>query len=585
MSGNSINLFMWGYQQHFRISAEVAANNLFSLLDKKFTPRVFLVGVLVDERSDRHPVCLEPEDCGFKVKSFANIESLAKELEKADKETRIIHSHPVAQKNCERGIRMKAYVDAISKILLREDYLEQDDRFISLPTYVDGYLVFVVLELNNDVLRQYYSLNKTTNENGLTIYRSLIESVIYTFFGTCQNALKDPEKAINVIDRNADELIREAGRKFMYTASQAGNNFDGLHGLYDACNEIASMRYEGAIGLGKIIIAPKNHKNIKITLGLKTPIMLSEHRKVRKFLELSDGESSIVSDSALIYGLGEIKGKYNPREESLFVVSFTSHYTWELSHDNNPLMVVSYREPRLPVEKIDREKFYDILERIFEGIPRGQIDSLWDTAMEATKQRHGTMLVISEKAIQESERLGNQCFPVEPLILSKEFIHQITSIDGAVLLDKSGICHAVGVILDGIASEKGDASRGARYNSAIRYYEQFGKIIATVIVIISEDGMINLVPNLKPRIKRSIITEIIRQFKEMLDKQSFDRKEFNKAMSFFNSYNFYLTPKECELINEVRPKLEALDTDTSIRLVYSDFRHNEEMNSSYYLDE
>lgn len=388
-----------------------------------------------------------------------------------------------------------------------------------------------------------------------------------------------------MIERPADELMRQAGQKLMYTASQAGKNFDGLYGLYDACNEIASMRYEGAIGLGRIIIAPKDHKNIKITLGLKTPIMLSEHRKVRKFLELSDDKSSIVSDSALIYGLGEIRGKYNPREESMFVVDFTSHYTWELSHDNNPLMVVSYREPRLPEEKIDREKFYDILERTFDGIPRGKIDGLWDIAMEATKQRHGTMLVISENAIEESERLGNQCIPIESLTLSKDFIHQITSIDGAVLLDKDGICHAVGVILDGVASEKGDASRGARYNSAIRYHEQFRKRIATVIVIISEDGMINLVPNLRPRIKHSIITDTIQQFKEMLEKQNFDRKAFNKAMSFFNSYNFYLTPDECELINEVRPKLEALDTDTSIRIVYSDLKPNDKMNSSYYLDE
>jgi len=585
MSGNLINFFMWGYQQHFRVSVEVAAKDLFSLLDKKFTPKVFLVGVLVDERNDRHSICLEPENCGFKIESFANLESLAKELEKADKETRIFHSHPIAQKNHERAISMKAYVDAISKILSREDYFEQYKRFISFPTYVDGYLVFVVLELNSDVFNQYYFLTKTTADNRFTVYRSLIESAIYTFLGACQNALKDPEKSIGVIERSADELMRQAGRQLMYTASKAGNNFDGLHGLYDACNEIASMKYEGAIGLGKIIIAPKDHKNVKVTLGLKTPIMLNEHRKVRKFLELSDEKSSIVSDSALIYGLGEIRGKYNPREESVFVVDFTSHYTWELSHDNNPLMIVSYREPRLPVEKIDREKFYDILERAFEGISRGEVDGLWDIAMEATKQRHGTMLVISENAVQESDRLGNQCFPTEPLILSKSIIHQITSIDGAVLLDKHGVCHAIGVILDGVASEKGDASRGARYNSAIRYYEQFGITIATVIVIISEDGMINLVPNLRPRIKHSIITDVIRQFKEMLDQQNFDRKIFNKSMGFFNSYNFYLTSDECELINEVRHKLEALDTDTSIRTVYSDLRPNDEMNSSYYLIE
>lgn len=585
MSGNSIKLFMWGYQQHFRISVEVAAKSLFTLLDNRFTPRVFLVGVLADERNDRHPICLEPEDCGFDVKSFENVRNLAKELEKASKERNVFLSHPIAQKNHERAIGMKAYVDAISKVLVRDDFLGQYERYISYPTYVEGYFVFVVLELSSHVLNQHYSLTKITIDERYTVYRSLIESAIITFLSACQNSLKNPEEPIGVIEKSADELIRQAGRQLMYTASQAGNNFDGLHGLYDACNEIASMKYEGAIGLGKLIIAPKNHKNIKLTLELRTPIRLNEHRKVRKFLELSDENSSIVCDSALIYGLGEIRGRYNPREESLFVVNFTSHYTWELSHDNNPLMVVSYRGPRLPAEKIDREKFYDILERTFNGISNDQVGGLWDIAMEATKQQHGTMLVISEDAIQESARLGKQCFPIKPFNFNKEFIQQITSIDGAVLLDINGVFHAIGVILDGVASEKGDASRGARYNSAIRYYEQFGKSIPTVIIIISEDGMINLIPDLRPRIKHSVIIDAIEQFRDILNQENIDRKSFNKAMDFFGSVSFYLSREECDSINEIRAKIEARYADATIRPVYNDLKPSKEMNSSYYLDE
>lgn len=585
MEGNVIDLFMWGYQQHFRISIEETAKSLFELVDKRLSPKLFLLGIQVDEQENRHPICLEPEDCGFDVKCFSDISNLAKELEKVDEETKTFHSHPIAQKTHEKRISTRAYIDAISKILKRDDLCGKYERYISSPTYIDGYLVFVILELQKDIIQQHYSLTKSKMDDRYTIFRSLIESTINAFLNVCSNALKDPDNPISAIDRPANELMREAGNQFMYTVSQAGRNFEGLHGLYDACNEIASMKYEGAVGLGNIIIASKEHKNIKITLQLKNPIRVNDYRKVRKFLELSDNNSSIISDSALIYGLGGLRGKYNPKDESLFLVSFTSHFTWELSHDNNPLMVVEYREPKLPIEKIDRDKFYSDLKRIFKVMSKNQIDDLWDIAIEATKQKHGTMLVISDDAIQESERLGKQCFPLKPLKLKDELIQQITSIDGAVLLDKDANCHAIGVILDGLATDKGDASRGARYNSAIRYYEHFGKEKPTVLVIISEDGMINLIPSLIPQIKHSIISESIENLKKILDGEQIDKKYFNQEMSFFQKYNFYLTQEECNEINDLRIKIEANYANESIRIIYNDLKPNREMNDSYYLED
>jgi hypothetical protein len=585
--GNTIDLFMWGYQQHVQISFQVSAESLFKKIDYKLNPRVFFIGILVDKREDRHPVCLEPEDCGYNVESFRDLKDLATQLEKVDEEGRIFHSHQIAQENHEKRITTKSYIEGINKILKRENVYGENEHYIASPTYIDGFLVFTVLSLNKNALNKYYSLTKNKMDERFTIYRSFIESTINIFLKECSNSLKDPNNAINSIERNADELLRNAGRQFMYTVSAAGKNFEGLHGLYDACNEIASMKYEGAVGIGKMIIAPKDHKNVKVTLQLKEPIRVSDYRKVRKFLELSDNSSAIISDTALIYGLGELRGKYNPKEETLFEINFTSHFKWELSHDNNPLMVVEYREPSLPVEKINREKFYSDFPRLFDGISKEQIDDLWDISMEATKQKHGTMLVISDNATNEAIRLGKQCFTLKPLKLTEKIIQQITSIDGAVLLDRDSTCHAIGVILDGLATEKGDASRGARFNSAIRYYEQFGKETSLVLVIISEDGMINLIPNLKPQIKHSLITEAIDEFKSILDLQNLNHKAFNQGMSFFQSLNFYLTKKECETINKLREEIEEkFKKDLAMmHIVYSDLEPNEEMNDSYYKPE
>jgi len=587
MKGNIIDLFMWGYQQHVQISFQVSAESLFNKIDYKLNPKVFFLGVLVDDRKDRHPICLEPEDCGYKVENFSDLKSLASELEKVDEERKVFHSHPIAQENHEKRITTKSYIEAINKILKRENVYGYDEYFVASPTYIDGFLVFTVLSLNKKALNNYYSLRKNKWNDRYTISRSFIESSINIFLKECFNALKDPNNAINAIERSADELLREAGKQFMYTVSSAGGNFDGLHGLYDACNEIASMKYEGAVGIGNMIIAKKDHKNVKITLQLKNPIRLMDYRKVRKFLELSDNKSSIISDSALIYGLGELRGKYNPVNESLFMIDFVSHFKWELKHDNIPMMVVEYREPSIPVEKINREKFYSDFPRLFKGITKEQIDDLWDISMEATKQKHGTMLVISDNAEKEAERLGKQCFPLKPLKLTENIIQQVTSIDGAVLLDRNSTCHAIGVILDGIATDKGDSSRGARYNSAIRYYENFKNKGALAIIIISEDGMINIVPDLRPQIKHSEIIKAISDFEKLLDSDNLNQKTFNKGMSYFQAINFYLTKKECERINNLRKDIEdKFKKDLEMmHIVYHDLEPNSEMNESYYLQE
>jgi sensor domain DACNG-containing protein len=60
---NEIRLFVSGYECHFLISARHAAEALFRALDKELHVELFLVGIFREDTTDRHPVCLEPEDC------------------------------------------------------------------------------------------------------------------------------------------------------------------------------------------------------------------------------------------------------------------------------------------------------------------------------------------------------------------------------------------------------------------------------------------------------------------------------------------------------------------------------------------
>lgn len=584
---NVIDLFMWGFQKHFQISLQVSAQMLFDTIDKRLNPTVFLLGVLKETRNDSHPICIEPEDCGYPVNVFAEVNKLAEELEKIDKEKNILHTLPIAQENHNKRISTNAQIDAIKKILEKVDLYSKTEKFISFPTYVEGYLVFVVLQIQKEALHNYYSLRKQMIFENTKISRSFIESAIDTFLKECTSALKDPNKSFGAAERQAEELLRESGKQFMYSISQAGKNFFGLHGLYDACNNIASLKYEGGEGLGRIIIAKKDHPNVRLTLELQEPIRIRDFRKVRKFLEISNANAVMISDSELIYGLGDQTGKYNAKEESLFVINFISQFKWEVLHDNNSMMVVEYKQPNLPKERMDRVKFYSDLKRIFKDILNSQLDNLWDVTNESTNQKHGTMLVISDNAKAEASRLGKQSFSLKPLKLTIGIVKRITSIDGAVLLDRNSDCHAIGVILDGLATDKGDSSRGARYNSAVRYYEHFGKNHPTLIVIISEDGMINLIPYLRPQINHSGILKEIEALNDFCESNKQDVKQFNKFISYFENISFYMAEAECNTVNQLLNTIEERNNENEIgmmRFLRGDFIPNMEMNESYYFD-
>ena len=106
------------------------------------------------------------------------------------------------------------------------------------------------------------------------------------------------------------------------------------------------------------------------------------------------------------------------------------------------------------------------------------------------EQKHGALLIVSDDAKIEAEILCNK-FGRGTLINEVDFSKErnlalldgIAAVDGAVLVDFSGICYGFGVILDGDAKVKGDVSRGARYNSARNYVA--GKNRCAVVV--SED--------------------------------------------------------------------------------------------------
>lgn len=80
---------------------------------------------------------------------------------------------------------------------------------------------------------------------------------------------------------------------------------------------------------------------------------------------------------------------------------------------------------------------------------------------------------------------------VKPFDLER-FAESVCSIDGAVFLDENCKVYGIGFILDGMANDKETLGRGARYNSAVRYFN--GHEDSCVIFVVSADETVDIFP-------------------------------------------------------------------------------------------
>ena len=94
----TIDYFMWGYQSHFRFNCEFEAKRVFQMLDKRFDPEIFLVGVFHEDRSDRFTAFVDPEeDSWIQSEDFCDVISHAEHLIETYPDKELIQSHPIAQ--------------------------------------------------------------------------------------------------------------------------------------------------------------------------------------------------------------------------------------------------------------------------------------------------------------------------------------------------------------------------------------------------------------------------------------------------------------------------------------------------------
>lgn len=382
-----------------------------------------------------------------------------------------------------------------SKLITKHNFF--DNKFVLSTDFymVDDHLVSILSIFDEKVVNSYYKLSGNSDD----IPNSLPQSVIKEYNNDLNKLLYhyNQHDIYNGLDFN--ETIRRASKSLL---NVLGNNTT-INGTYNKLSKIASLDYEGKANKGKILFCNSseksnvyNHTNIEITLMFESRISLSNYRHIRKLLEISNDELYLLSDGNYIVGIGKTRGIYTPENQDIFIVKFLGYHTWQLSHFNQRLMDVNHDRASLPSEAVTYPEFKYRLLQLFAHLDTQSINNLYKLILAATKQDKGALIVISKNARSEAIRLKNQCFLVSPTSLKPSIIKSITSIDGAILMDITGTCHGIGAILDGMATTRGDSSRGARYNSAIRYIETISAIdhySDCMAVVISEDRMVDII--------------------------------------------------------------------------------------------
>jgi hypothetical protein len=589
--GRTIDHFMWGYQDHFRIHMQVNAEFALKRLDPDLRPEVFLVGILQEKRNDRFPACVEPEDEHWiESEAFDATEELADSICKTYVESQLRQSLPLAQQRQDETLKRRSIRDAILQIIENHSGKPHDRTFFaSIPELCQGYLVSTVLSVRSDVLNARHRLSSDRINlhelRTIPVSRSLIDAAIDAILTHSADGVLMPEAGLRTIDRDASETIRAAGRQLAIHTAFRVNRRDGFYGFYEACDAIAALKYEQAEGRGRLLLAPKDQPHLDTLISFKEGVELQDHRRVRKLLELTSDNSFLHTDSKEVFGLVGVGALDGARE--IFEVVFRGHHQWELRHGGELLMAVRFGEPHLPRLVGYEAKLRKDLPRLLPGISLDEQDRLVSLVRQTERASHGTLMIISAEAASEAERLKSQSTLIEPRLLDPALLDQLIGIDGAVLIDAKGFCHAIGVILDGQATDYGDAGRGSRYNSALRYVKYATeRQIPTIAIVISEDGGVDVIPDPPPAIKKSSISEAVEELDVISESKEIPRRRYNELYDWLRLHRFYLLGDDCRRINIAVQKIEKrFDEDgRTVWISRENFNPDPRMNPSFFYE-
>jgi DNA integrity scanning protein DisA with diadenylate cyclase activity len=439
-------------------------NGIFNRLDKDLNPTVNIVTIKKQGKSVDIEILPEYHELNNELKDH--------------------------NKRIENYVTEGKFSELCDMIFEEYDRINKIESFTSSVAEEGDFMFIVRIGLNRPVFRSHEVLKINT-------YSSLAQASVKQVI----NEISQRNRL--VLDNMDFELFN-----YKETLRRSANNFIAscidqslVLNIFDQINNISSLYYENNASTGRIVFLDykgikEGHRNVDEILLLAQKVSLYNTRLIRKLLEMCKSGIALLSDGKFVYGICRIVGKFNEKDENIFVIDFLDLYEWNFVYNKKTLIKINHNEIFLPQNEVSYLEFKLRIKELFPEIDPLNINRLFLIMNKAIEQKNGTMLVISRNAKSEINRLKSQGFLVQPKIITPDIVKKITSIDGAVLIDTECVCYGIGVILDGMATTNGDTSRGARYNSAIRYVETIKNnkdYSDCLAIVISEDGYVDLV--------------------------------------------------------------------------------------------
>lgn len=280
-----------------------------------------------------------------------------------------------------------------------------------------------------------------------------------------------------------EDILKNAGRRLMDSIEP------NVH-LFESVQELSRTSYESKPCVGKIVLG-----DIPVSVPIQGNLKMDQIRMVRKLLEATSDRAFLVNGPSGIKGFAMVSDAPEDAEYSI-IISGSSR--WSFLRGKKTIFQMEGGNLRTPKSRDEFKRFCDVLQRAEIQMTSQQITTLYnDTISSLLKQKHGSILVVSEQAKEEAIRLQRNAILLDsPLKLSQELATSFSSVDGAILLDVSGECYAFGVIMDGeVDPSLGKPERGSRHNSTLRYIETQRKRGHMCMALVrSDDGMSDYFP-------------------------------------------------------------------------------------------
>lgn len=591
----TIQLFMWGFQEHFRLRLQLFTKDTLTQIGIECEPEVFLVGIKKKGSQASHSVCIEPEFQKWGLDIFEGIISKIDEDYENDPNHQLIYGNdPIAMQEKPENIMRACITSAISESLKKYDVQNNMQSFCGAAYPVGDYYVVPVIQTTRELLNELpfveLELYDIRDGNKYNYQSSLVKSCITEILEQATIELSKPYPGRGILDTfsKSDHVIPLSAKYFLNTLYQAVHSdliqkgqyqYTNGQRLFDDLNKISSLSYETEPIEGRIIIFnPEDDDSVNFYLYFKEQASIQDYRWVRKLLQMTTNDISLISDGIKIYGLGCLNTNYFDSINNTFSVEFLGHYDWCLYHQNKAVMRSTYEKPSIPLAIIEKELFIENFARIFPNSTKENQQYIWDLVNSALCDLSGCMLVIVNNAENEAKRLAKQSTPIKPVQLTKELLSRVRQIDGSILLDYTGMCYAIGVILDGDINSKCSPSRGSRYNSAMRYvYGDTKRHPGRLTIIISDDKSVEVEPLLHPRISEKELE------KNIIQLECADSDNYFEPLNWLKKHRFYINESRCNRINKALTRIDQLPIeDFSIRFIEANFISNPEMDDEYF---